>query len=280
MTPKKSFKKLKSKLYNIYNKKYGYYTNYLGENFFEELFNTFFNIYDFENGINSEISFMIYLKNQLNKRLTDIINAGNIDLEIELIDKYSNLLNYIILKMNIENKIINREDILITAIENYDGNKFFSLHIVEIVKNKTRTSSLKTSSIMSEEHISNFDSVIEKYLSNNKFLTFSELSYLDNLLNQFNIITKTSSDNLRKYIYLKCGYYKGFCFNDNVISNILSLSKKEVKKLHQESLILLKEIINNYIDLIISYDFNNINNKKKSSKYLKSKAQNKNFLDC
>ncbi len=113
--------------------KYKDYGKYLTENFFKSKLEEFIKIYNAECGISPEVYFQIFVNKKALAQLSEYIRNNDIDLEIELISKYTNLTRYILTKMNIELPI-DTEKVLMKSLETYNGNKPFPLYILDNVK--------------------------------------------------------------------------------------------------------------------------------------------------
>ena len=112
-----------------------HYKNYLTTEFFSNELEIFEELYDPATGLAPEISFKIFIKNKALKRLGDLVNSGDIDLEIELIEEYTPLINKLLNRLGIDDESFNVETILERALMTYDSSKFFSVHIVKTIKN-------------------------------------------------------------------------------------------------------------------------------------------------
>lgn len=241
-----------------YIEEYEKYLKYLPQNFIQEVYRDFIKIYSYECGINPDVYFDLYLQNQVNKELCEQIKQGNIDLEIELIDKYMHILDYIIRKSEYCDTI-DREEVIITAIETYDGKKMFSSHIFNVFKNsqKNRTHIEKPKS---------FKETIDEYVSKNKINSVIT-TYLDMLFIKFNVIEYIDDDILKKYAYLKYGYYNNIYFSNDDIVKILNIDKSSIYLMYKKCLDLLKQLLNENIDLIVKLYFND---KQLKISYIKS----------
>lgn len=227
-----------------YLKEYKIFSKYLPPEFIEEEYIKFCDNYNIENGINPEIYFGLYIQNIINYELC-MKCSNSIELEIELIDKYMPILEFLIRKLKIT-KQLDKEGILIKAIDAYDGTKLFSLHILDVLR-KTINPELEKRGDIS------FDEEINDYIDNNK-LSLGNLTYLDNLFIKLNVFEKIVDENLRKYAYLKFGYFNHY-FIDSDIMKILNIENEKIKSMYERCLILLKEVINDQIEMLLDTNF-------------------------
>lgn len=264
----KKFFPEKTKLIRKCLKEYENYNQYLTKDFFYEEYDNFKNSYSYECGISPEIIFKMFIKNKVLKKLSEYIRNGDIDLEIELIDKYTPLTNSILSKMNITglDLKINIEDILIKSLETYDGNKSFSLYIVENIRKITKDNLEKINDLETKNEKNkklSFEQLIEEYVSQSQISSFTP-NDIDYLVKKFNIIDYVDNDKLKKYVFLRFGYYNNIYFNNIEIEKIMSISKEDGLVMYKEILNILKSILNEKINLVISNDF------YKDKQYLKS----------
>ena len=130
------FDQIRPKLIKYFQKEYECYEKYLPKDFFFNELLILEKEYNKDCKICPEILFKILIKNSILRELSQQIKQGDIDLEIDLIDKYTPLINRIISKMKLKDINIDNESILIKAIESYDGKIIFSLHLISIIRNK------------------------------------------------------------------------------------------------------------------------------------------------
>mgnify|MGYP004529425731 CR=1 FL=1 len=133
--------------------KYKDYGKYLTEDFFKGKLEEFIEIYNAECGISPEVYFQIFVNKKSLVKLSKYIRNNDIDLEIELISKYTNLVRYILTKMNIELPI-DTEKVLMKSLETYNGNKPFPLYILDNVKESISNHIIKE---VNESDCSNFN---------------------------------------------------------------------------------------------------------------------------
>lgn len=240
----------KEKKLNFYSclKEYENFSKYLPEDIFECTYEKFCEFYNYECGINPEVCFGLYLQNQVNKELCSQVNKGNIDLEIELIDKYMPTLEYIIRKKNARNDI-DKEGIIIASIKTYDGAKLFSLHMLDILKKCNF-------SIMSLEGPKEFNVIVEEYISENK-VVISNPNYYDELFIKFKVFDYINNEDLKRYAYLRYGHHNGIYFSNEDVMKILNIDAATIGLMYKKCLNLLKQVIDEKIDLIIELFANN-----------------------
>lgn len=263
--------KLKAMLISKYKNQFKLYSEYLSEDFYEYVWMQFQEEYQSSFGINQEIYFDLYIQNKLNKELVEYIKNGDIDLEIELIEKYSPILNLIISKMHLEDKITDKEAILIEALETYNGKRLFSLHIVDTIRNILKRQIIQENNELPQLATRPLEERIQASITNR--IEGKSLSYLERLYLVFDLINKTQDINIKEYLYLRCGYYKNIFFQEVEISQIMEISSEKLKETRNQCLILLKNTINTYIDLVISYDLieDNQTSSNHHQKYIKVK---------
>ena len=221
--------------------------------------------YKNEFGISPDIYLMIISNNLINKKLCELSKDGNIDIEISLIERYSNLLNFIMKKMGYTYEEYEKkgEDILIEAIETYDGVKTFSIHIVNCIRkkkeNKCKSQYINKSNITKELTI---EDKINNYLNEHEIIK-EQPNYLEMVCHNLNIINKVNIENskIKDFLYLKYGYYENIYFKLEQISAILDIDIEEIKQYYKNSLIILKDVTNNYIDKVNSCDIEIDNHK-------------------
>lgn len=145
--------KLKQELIVNCLAKYKDYGKYLTEDFFKGKLEEFIEIYNAECGISPEVYFQIFVNRKALVKLSKYIRNNDIDLEIELISKYTNLVRYILTKINIELPI-DTEKVLMKSLETYNGNKPFPLYILDNVKESISNHIIKE---VNESDCSNFN---------------------------------------------------------------------------------------------------------------------------
>lgn len=252
-----------------YLKQYKNFIEYLPEDFLQNQYNTFIQTYSYECGLNKDISFGLYLQNSINTILCHQIRNGNIDLEIELLDKYMPVLELIIRKLRIYEDL-DKEGLLIKSIETYDGTKLLSLHILSVVRNRNN---LETKIIPNNEKdelieqpiIEDFDSIIEKYIVQNKPIN-NKPSYLDMLFIKLEVSNLIDNEILKKYILLKFGHYNLYFSNED-IARILGIDISLVNQMHIKCLELLRQVMNRKIENIIEYYIKSSNDKQMKKQF-------------
>lgn len=208
--------------------KYSDFKEYFDENYFDYLYKNI-TITSNESSINLQLS--ILLENLTIKYLCDLASAGNIDILIMLVDKFSSLLRTIKTLGKLDNAEINDEDLLINALETYQPDKLFSLHLSSCYKN-----------LFKKEE---FSEKVKKYaIEENYYQTKT-----DKIIRTLDIYNceLVKDEELNIFIYLKYGYYNDFYFSLDTIANILEIPYSTVINLYKKSLILAKEVSNSYI---------------------------------
>lgn len=237
--------------------KYEEYHMYLSHEFYEKLKTTLPTYYSASSGISADIYLMIVADNLILKELGMLCKNGEIDLEISLIERYSNRLYFIMKKMGhtYEEYQKDGENILIKAIETYDGEKIFENHILNCIRNfgknenilKTNKNNEKENLIYLEETIAD---KVKKYLNQNQIEKRTP-NYLETLCHHVNIVDIVEDNGVwKEFLYLKYGFYEDIYFTFKEISVILNIDIEEIKRYYHNSLLLLKEITNQYINKI------------------------------
>lgn len=265
--------KVVNNLKNIYKK----HEEYLPYELYDKMILEVLSCYNEDMHLNFEIYLFIELENRILKELCLLATAGNIDIEVDLIDKYYFKLRYILDKMHLSYNEKEKEDILITSIETYKGEKIFSLHILQVIREKIQKEILKTNN---DETVldNNSENINRKNVSNNMDQILNDLinnftideklikeeTFVEYIFNKFNLIelVDMNDENFYKFVYLKYGYYNNTYFSINDIAIILNIKVTDAKKYYAKSLDLLKGFINEKIDEIQKY--------KIKDKYLKN----------
>lgn len=245
-----------SKLICQYIKEYQDYYQYLDEQFFEETYTKFLNTPNIVVGINRDVYFGIYLRNQVDFELCKLARNGNIDLEIQLIDRYTPILNMILSKLQWE--LQDKEGIIILAIETYDGEKMFSQHILRVLRNPDMFQAKTDEFSNIEEHTNNqispinenVDEPIESFLENSTLVS-CELTDIETLFINLKVIYFIKDEKLKKYAELKYGYHNNVFFSNSDIAQILDSEMNEIIKMNKECLNILLNVINKSIDMAI-----------------------------
>ena len=245
------FNKLIPSLIKYFLKEYDCYRNYLSKDFFEGELEKFEKEYSVDCGVCPEVLFKILIKNSVLKNLAEHVKEEDINLEIQLIDEYTPLTNLIISKMKLENFGINNEEVLIKAIESYDGTKLFSLHIVETIRKEFLESNNRPPV---ENKRKKLDQSISNYLALKKD-TENKPTYIDSLVKEFGIINYTEDDDWKKYIYLRFGYFENKHLKTKAISDIIGISQKKCIDLYKNTLLKLKEVLNTKINDIPTFNY-------------------------
>lgn len=255
------FNNLRWKLIQYFLKEYGCYDKYLSEDFFNNELDKFEKAYNIDCGVCPKLLFKLLIKNSVLKELAQCIRQGDIDLEIKLIDQYIPLINLIILKMDLQKHNINSEDIFIKSIESYDGNKIFSLHIIDIIREDILNNNIEEDKLSEEKNTNitekkeeTFEQQIKNYLSI-KEVYKNNSTDIDKLIKKLKIIDYVEENELKKYVYLRFGYFENIYFESKDIANIIGIPEEDCIYLYRNTLLKLKEILNKSIDNILSYNF-------------------------
>lgn len=261
----------------IQKKKYKKYEKYLSDNFFEKVYKDYLKEEEFTDNVSDVVSFSMYATKKVYFEFSKLINDGNVDLEIELIDENRKIFNIILPRMNLEN--IDNEQVLMDALESYDGSKLFSLHIVDTVRKKYqnieaekeeekediveikkskkqkkkkghgRYSDSKTETILpSQNQIVNekenaFEARVLLYVK--KHREDAKFDEVDGFIIRSNLINKCTDEELKTYLLLRYGHFKNCCFNNDEISEILEKPKSYIVELQLKSIDLLKKFVEN-----------------------------------
>lgn len=235
------------------------YQEYLTDEFYQKI------VEDLANDLDGEKIISITLANLAMKELSRIVNDGNINLELELVNDYRSKTQFLMRKLNIPTSVIKKieEDVLMEAIETYDASCTFYVHILKCTKNKIE--SLKKNEKIKNEKSSKKDILEkptkvpgkEKLSFNDKlnvYITKKDIekrkpSYLENA---FRVIRPFIGDikepQLNKFIYLRYGYHDDIYFSLDDISNILNIDQEKAVSYYNMSLSLLK----NGVDIAIN----------------------------
>lgn len=238
------------------------YQEYLTDEFYQKI------VEDLANDLDGEKIISITLANLAVKELSRIVNDGDINLELELVNDYRSKTQFLMRKLNIPTSVIKKieEDVLMEAIETYDASCTFYVHILKCTKNKIE--SLKKNEKIKNEKSSKKDALEkptkvpgkEELSFNDKlnvYITKKDIekrkpSYLENA---FRIIRPFIGDikepQLNKFIYLRYGYHDDIYFSLDDISNILNINQEKAVSYYNMSLSLLKSgvdaAINQYL---------------------------------
>ena len=261
-------------------KKYSKYRNYLDAEFYQSVYDALSN----EESI-SYASMMIINKMVL-KRLCDFVRDGDIDLEIDLLSDYDMITTTIMQKKKIEITQEIKESILINALETYQGDNIFSIHILDCIKRMNDPSKKHTikeqveekedtpiiidinkekniikennnSEISDSEVIENvsFIDIVNNYIDEND-LTSSNPNYIEDTFRKLSIFIGLDSDDIlfKKFIYLRYGYHHDIYFQLDDISKILNISRDEVLEYYSKSMDLMKEALDIALNNVFKYD--------------------------
>ena len=238
------------------------YQEYLTDEFYQKI------VEDLANDLDGEKIISITLANLAMKELSRIVNDGDINLELELVNDYRSKTQFLMRKLNIPTSVIKKieEDVLMEAIETYDASCTFYVHILKCTKNKIE--SLKKNEKIKNEKSSKKDGLEkptkvpgkEKLSFNDKLNVYITKKDIEkrkpsNLENDFRIIRPFIGDikepQLNKFIYLRYGYHDDIYFSLDDISNILNIDQEKAVSYYNMSLSLLKSgvdaAINQYL---------------------------------
>lgn len=260
-------KKIINKVIYFLKAKYIKYAKYLPDNLYDEIISEIIYKYDKDMGVSPELYLLIETETRILKTLCLLAYEGNIDIEIDLMNQYYNKLNLILNKMNLNFSEKEKEDILISSIESYKGEKLFSLHMVKVVKTKIKNTllnqdiaeiNLETSKTYI---VKSFEERIANLLSNKELV--ENVTYIEEIFSRFNLLELIDANDEKFYtfVYLKYGYYNNIYFSINDIAIILNMKVSDAKKYYIKSLNLLKQVINKKVDEIFKF--------KEKEKYLK-----------
>ena len=217
--------------------KYSPFIKYFDNEFFKEIRTKLMSIENINQESNLALHLSMQLDNLILKHLCDLARKENIDLVILLIERYTSTLNFIKRNAKFEvNENLNDDDILIQAIETYYGLDSFKLHLCSCLK--------KLSTNNKEE---DFYNKLKKNsaIYDNKNITVVEL--IIRILDIYEIVPQ-NEELLKKFIYLKYGYYENKYFNLDEISDILNLSQSDTLNLYKNSLLIAKNISSTYLN--------------------------------
>lgn len=245
------------------------YQEYLTDEFYQKI------VEDLANDLDGGKIISITLANLAMKELSRIVNDGNINLELELVNDYRSKTQFLMRKLNIPTSVIKKieEDVLMEAIETYDASCTFYVHILKCTKNKIE--SLKKNEKIKNEKSSKKDGLEkptkvpgkEKLSFNDKlnvYITKKDIekrkpSYLENA---FRIIRPFIGDikepQLNKFIYLRYGYHDDIYFSLDDISNILNIDQEKAVSYYNMSLSLLKSGVDTAINQYLKQESSKI----------------------
>lgn len=214
--------------------KYADFVEYFDEKFYENIkINLLEQIHGQE--VDGSIQLGMRVDNLVLKYLCDQVRNDNVDIEILLVDKFMSTLRLIKRTGKLKGvEEFNDEDILMEAIESYYGNETFSLHLNACLRK-----------MVNKDKKEDFLSKVKRYA----FLKDNESSNIINtiirILDIYEIIPE-SEELLKKFIYLKYGYFDECYFNLEEISAILEIDMSLVIDLYRKSLVYAKEIGDSY----------------------------------
>lgn len=243
---------------NLSKKEFSKYQEYLSEEFYQNVVDELIN--NLEDGKTMSIT----IANLTRKELSRIVNEGNVDLEIKLVNDYRSKTQLLMRKLNIPNTIIKKieEDVLIDAIENYDASSTFHVYILRCIKNQVEAlkhkekKEIQNKEDKQKRQSLSFGEKLNEYVNKNGIKKREPL-YLENAFR----IVKPFMDEIEepqfnKFIYLRYGYHDDIYFSLDDISNILNIDQEKAANYYNMSLSLLKKgtdaFINQYIKQEIS----------------------------
>ena len=223
--------------------KYNKYDKYLDYKFYNDLKIKLPTYYNYGINIAPDIYFKLIANNLIIKELSKLTSKGNSDIEIDFIEKYKNILRWIMSKKHIKDEIYNEqaEDILSYAIKTYSSSesKTFLIHIYNCVKEKL-------SDKIDDDTI---DKKLDRYFDKNE-IEPRKPEYLELVAHELDIINYISKSDkmLNQFIYLKYGYYLDTYFNLSEISEILNIEMDKVNNYYKDSLIVLGDVVDLYLE--------------------------------
>lgn len=243
---------------NLSKKEFSKYQEYLSEEFYQNVVDELIN--NLEDGKTMSIT----IANFTRKELSRIVNEGNVDLEIKLVNDYRSKTQFLMRKLNIPNTIIKKieEDVLIDAIENYDASSTFHVYILRCIKNQVEAlkhkekKEIQNKEDKQKRQSLSFGEKLNEYINKNGIKKRDPL-YLEKAFK----IVKPFMDEIEepqfnKFIYLRYGYHDDIYFSLDDISNILNIDQEKAANYYNMSLSLLKKgtdaFINQYIKQEIS----------------------------
>ncbi len=241
--------------------KYQKYNEYLDDTFYERLKEKLPEHYNPDNNVSPDVYLKIVADNLIIKRLCDFAKEGNLEIEIELISDYSSMLRWMMSKKHLKEELYSKdgEDILIEAIETYDNSDTFLKHIYACVKEKYQN----------EIDNNSIEKKVDNYVEKQELIS-RQPEYLELVAKELDIIKYVSKNDrlLNEFIYLKYGYRNNTYFNLMEIQEILKIDEKQVVKFYKDSITLLKDIVDLYLEEVqdekILYAQKLLTNKKTS----------------
>lgn len=232
----------KNNLINLLEKKWDY-LDFITEDYLKEKFNNESKEEINNFGINKEVAAFMLVEQKIYSDINKMIKDGNVDVEIDVLDKIFPIARIIAKKMQLNYKNleieIKGEDGLIYALENYDGGKNFTLYATRIIKALYKGEDIEKKFSKPKdfktclEEISNNKESLDKENKNNIDPFFKKLQLEQNL--------KTKDENYTKFIILKYGYIDNKFFSIDSISKYLNISEENSIEYYINSLNLIKE---------------------------------------
>lgn len=245
---------------NLSKKEFSKYQEYLSEEFYQNVVDELIN--NLEDGKTMSIT----IANFTRKELSRIVNEGNVDLEIKLVNDYRSKTQFLMRKLNIPNTIIKKieEDVLIDAIENYDASSTFHVYILRCIKNQVEAlkhkekKEIQNKEDKQKRQSLSFGEKLNEYVNKNGIKKREPL-YLENAFR----IVKPFMDEIEepqfnKFIYLRYGYHDDIYFSLDDISNILNIDQEKAANYYNMSLSLLKKGTDTFINQYIKQEISKI----------------------
>ncbi len=256
--------------------------------------------YQKESGISWEIDSAYYVETKMFSRMNSLILEGDIDLEIEVIQRYSSMAKLILKQCNYQGtegaKIV---DLAITdAIENYDGTSNFRTLLVKSVKAMiTKLEEKKTAPVkkveppiqsplkpeitaskprkkvdiptittpLMEESIPkrNLETILMPCITKDKTSSPShrEVSELDLLIASLDIVSKAPLDDENYVRFLALKYgYFQTFYSFDEIASILNMNRERVIAYYKQSLTFVKDWFGYALEKYFTYILTNDEN--------------------
>ena len=235
--------KITEKVIEKSKQKYSKYDEYLDDNFYNDLKTRLQTYYNPDKNVSPDIYLKLIADNLIIKHLSKFASKGNLDIEFDFIEDYKSILRWIMSKKNIKDEVYieEAENILSYAIKKYHESdyKTYLIHIYNCVKEKLNDK-------IDDDTI---DKKLDKYFEKNEIEPRAP-EYLELVAHELDIISYISKGDkiLNQFIYLKYGYYQNIYFNLSEISEILRLDNSKVNNYYKDSLTVLGDIVDLYLD--------------------------------
>ena len=235
--------KITEKVIEKSKQKYSKYEEYLNDKFYNDLKKQLPTYYNLDKNVAPDVYLKLIADNLTIKHLSKFASKGNLDIEIDFVEDYKSILRWIMSKKHIKDEIYNEkaEDILSDAIKTYheSDSKTYLIHIYNCVKEKLNDK-------IDDDTI---DKKLDRYFDK-KEIEPRKPEYLELVAHELDIISYISKGDkiLNQFIYLKYGYYLDIYFNLSEISEILNLEMNKVNKYYKDSLIVLEDVVDLYLE--------------------------------